>query len=138
MPVVSNALVPEVSITDFEQSLHFYVDIIGFEVAYQREEEGFAFLILGSAQIMIDQIGKSRTWKTANFEYPLGRGVNFQIEVEAIDPILRRLQQADIGLFLEVEERWYRKDDAQVGNRQFLVQDPDGYLLRFFENLGAR
>jgi len=25
-----------------------------------------------------------------------------------------------------------------VGNRQFVVPDPDGYLLRFFQDLGER
>ena len=36
------------------------------------------------------------------------------------------------------EERWYRKRDEEVGNRQFVVVDPDGYLLRFFTSLGRR
>jgi hypothetical protein len=39
---------------------------------------------------------------------------------------------------MEIEEKWYRKDNHGVGSRQFLVQDPDGYLLRFSENLGER
>ena len=37
-----------------------------------------------------------------------------------------------------MEEKWYRKNDTEVGNKQFLVQDPDGYILRFFQNLGMR
>jgi catechol 2,3-dioxygenase-like lactoylglutathione lyase family enzyme len=138
MNTISNALVPELSITDFAKSLDFYVRILGFSVVYQREEEGFAYLSLGQAQLMIDQIGKGRTWKTGELEYPLGRGVNFQIQIERIDPLLERLQQNNIELFLPVEERWYRKSDVEVGNRQFLVKDPDGYLLRFTEDLGVR
>lgn len=138
MNTISNTLVPELGITDFEKSLDFYVRILGFSVVYQREEEGFAYLSLGQAQIMIDQIGKGRTWKTAELEYPLGRGVNFQIEIERIDILLERLEQNNIELFLQVEEKWYRKNDIEVGNRQFLVKDPDGYLLRFTENLGVR
>ncbi|QBD78939.1 VOC family protein [Ktedonosporobacter rubrisoli] len=138
MESISNALVPELSITDFARSLDFYVRILGFVLVYQREEESFAYLSLGQAQLMIDQIGKGRTWKTAALEYPLGRGVNFQIAVERIDPLLERLQQNNIELFLPVEEKWYRKNNVEVGNRQFLVQDPDGYLLRFTEDLGVR
>jgi len=135
---MSNALVPELSIRDFEKSLDFYVHIVGFSVVYQREKEGFAYLRLGQAQIMIDQIDKGRTWRTAELEYPLGRGVNFQIEREEIDPLLERLKRHQIELFLPVEEKWYRKNEREVGNRQFLVQDPDGYLLRFTEDLGVR
>ena len=135
----SNSLVPELSISDFVRSIEFYTKILGFRIEYQRVDEGFAYLSLGEAQIMIDQIGKTRTWKTGEFEYPFGRGVNFQIKVvEEIDSLLTRLSQNGIELFMEPEEKWYRKEDHEVGNRQFLVQDPDGYLLRFFEDLGTR
>jgi len=87
---------------------------------------------------MIDQIGLTRTWMTGGLEYPLGRGINLQIEVPDVDKLLKRLYQNNISLFVELEEKWYRKDDVEVGNKQFLVQDPDGYLLRFFEDLGSR
>ena len=136
--MISNALVPELSVTDFNKSLDFYTRILGFSVAYKRDEEGFAFLIQGEAQLMIDEVGKGRTWKTGEFEHPLGRGINLQIEVKSIEPLLSNLKENSIPLFLETEEKWYRKDDIEVGNRQFLVQDVDGYLLRFTENLGER
>jgi catechol 2,3-dioxygenase-like lactoylglutathione lyase family enzyme len=138
MSILSNALVPELSITNFEKSLHFYTQILGFSIAYQRPEEGFAFLTLGQAQIMIDEIGKSRTWATAEFNYPLGRGINLQIEVASLEPLLTNLRANHIQLFLEPEEKWYQVGDYEAGNRQFLVQDPDGYLLRFAEDLGRR
>jgi catechol 2,3-dioxygenase-like lactoylglutathione lyase family enzyme len=134
----SNALVPELSISDFKKTVEFYTKILGFKVEYQRVNEGFAYLSLGEAQIMVDQIGKTRTWKTGEFEHPLGRGVNFQIKVEEIGSMLLRIRQNNIRLFMEPEDKWYRKDDYEVGNRQFLIQDPDGYLLRFFEDLGDR
>jgi len=58
----SNSLVPELSISDFEKTLEFYTKILGFTIEYQRVDEGFAFLSLGEAQLMIDEIGKTRTW----------------------------------------------------------------------------
>jgi len=138
MALRSNTLIPELSVSDFEKSLNFYVTILGFSVSYKRAEEGFAFLTLGNAQIMIDEIGKGRTWKTGEFEYPLGRGINVQITVESIEPLLKKLKQNNFELFLEVEEKWYRKNNIEAGNKQFLVKDPDGYLLRFTEDLGER
>ena len=30
------------------------------------------------------------------------------------------------------------KENQLLSNREFLVQDPDGYLLRFFQDLGAK
>lgn len=133
-----NKLVPELSVFNFKRSLDFYTRVLGFDIAYDRPEEGFAFLLLGEAQIMIDEIGISRTWETAEFSYPLGRGINLQIEVDTIDPILENLDQNNIPLFLDVEEKWYRVDKYEFRNKQFLVQDPDGYLLRFPQDLGAR
>lgn len=133
-----NQLTPELSITDFTNSLDFYTQVLGFSVLYQRAEEGFAYLTLGEAQLMIDQIGRGRTWQTGDFAYPLGRGINLQIEVPSIKPILESLKKHHIKLFMEVEDKWYRQDDQEWGNRQFLVQDPDGYLLRFTQDLGSR
>jgi hypothetical protein len=43
-----------------------------------------------------------------------------------------------VVLFRPVEDVWYRSDDTYSGNRQFLIQDPEGYLLRFFEDLGSK
>jgi len=133
-----NQLTPELSVTDFQKSLGFYTQILGFSIEYQRAEEGFARLALGEAQLMIDQIGKGRIWQTGEFSYPLGRGINLEIEVPNIDPILTSLKKHQIKPFMEVEEKWYRQDTLELGNRQFLVQDPDGYLLRFTQDLGSR
>ncbi|MEP7294237.1 MAG: VOC family protein, partial [Chloroflexota bacterium] len=101
--MLSNPLIPELSVSSFEKSLDFYTRILGFSIAYDRPEEGFAFLVLNQVQIMIDEIGKGRTWRTALLDFPLGRGVNFQIEVKSIDPILKNLRRDDIPLFLDIE-----------------------------------
>lgn len=138
MAISFNALIPELSVTDFEKSLDFYTRILGFSIAYKREEEGFAFLTLGQAQLMIDQIGKGRTWSVGDFKYPLGNGINVQVTIDNIEPLLQNLRQNEIKLFLEPEEKWYWTGDVESGNRQFLVQDPDGYLLRFTEDMGER
>lgn len=131
-------LTPELSLRDFAISLKFYTQVLGFTVRYQRPEEGFAFLELGDARLMIDQLRLGRDWQTAPLEYPWGRGVNFQIMVSELDPLLERLHLAATPLFADVEEKWYRKNQLEVGQRQFLVQDPDGYLLRFAQDLGQR
>lgn len=133
------ALVPELVVSTIESSLKFWCDIIGFKVLYERKEESFAYLELGEAQIMLEQFDpQDRQWETAKMEKPYGRGINFQLEVEVIEPILERLQQANYPLFIPLEERWYKVDEVEFGQKQFLVQDPDGYLLRLIENLGER
>lgn len=129
-------LVPELLVSDFAASLDFYVRVIGFAVRYDRPAEKFAYLDLGGAELMIEQ--ETDFWLTAPRERPYGRGINLQIEVADLDGIIARLLAAGIPLFRPAEEAWYRAGDHYSGNRQFLVQDPDGYLLRFFEDLGER
>jgi catechol 2,3-dioxygenase-like lactoylglutathione lyase family enzyme len=135
-----NALVPEFAVTDWQASRRFYCDLIGFSVVYERPEEGFSYLALGAAQLMIDQIGVGRTFgiDKAPLEKPFGRGMNVQILVPDVEAILKRLADADVKLHLPLEEKWYRRNQSEVGNRQFVVLDPDGYMLRLFEDLGER
>lgn len=136
----ANALVPELAVTDWQTSRAFYCDVLGFEVAYERPEEGFSFLTLGDAQLMIDQIGIGRTFdiEGAPLERPFGRGLNLQILVPSVEAILKSLASRGVALSVPLEEKWYRRNDHELGNRQFVVADPDGYLLRLFEDLGKR
>jgi catechol 2,3-dioxygenase-like lactoylglutathione lyase family enzyme len=133
---MSAKLVPELLVSNHAVSRDFYVRILGFAVRYERPTERFSYLDLGGAELMIEQ--ETDFWTTAPRERPYGRGINLQIEVDGLDPILARLKDAVIALFRPVEEAWYRSGDVYSGNRQFLVQDPDGYLLRIFEDLGER
>jgi catechol 2,3-dioxygenase-like lactoylglutathione lyase family enzyme len=128
-------LVPELLITDLAASLTFWVGLCGFELVYDRPEEGFAYIRLGSAHVMLDQIALGRDWVTGPLERPLGRGVNFEISVPSTDELALRLSEAGWPLFLAPETRWYRTADGEIGVQQFLVQDPDGYLLRFTSRL---
>ena len=137
---MSNALVPEFAVSDWRRSKAFYCGLLGFTCAYERPEEGFCYLRLGEAELMIDQIGLGRTFDGGHLPegYPFGRGLNVQIRVASIAPLVAALERAGHALFLPVEEKWYRTGEVEGGNRQFVVADPDGYLLRFFEDLGSR
>ena len=132
-------LIPELVCSDVGRSLRFYVDVLGFTAVYARPEEGFAMLDREGARLMLDRRSDGpRTWLTGPLDPPFGRGINLQIEVADVDALHARVVAAGIAPFLAMEERWYRVDTTEQGNRQFLVQDPDGYLLRFFQDLGTR
>ena len=131
-------LVPELSVTDYEASRHFWCNLVGFSLRYERPEEGFGYLVLGNAHLMLDQINQGRTWATGSLERPLGRGINFEVQVENLDTVLQRIMSAGWPIFVEPEEKWYRAGDIEIGVRQFLVQDPDGYLLRLQQEIGER
>ena len=90
-----NQMIPEFDVFNLDESLHFYVDLIGFKLVYDRKEDKFAFLQLDNAQLMIQEVGsENNKWETGKLEYPLGRGINFQIDVSNIDEIYNRLKNA--------------------------------------------
>ena len=134
-----NQLIPELDVFDLEKSLEFYTKFIGFDVVYTREEDKFAFLQMENVQIMIQEIDfENNKWQVDTLKYPLGNGINFQIDVTNIDDIYSRLKENNYKIFVEIEENWYRKDNVLMGCKEFLVQDPNGYLLRFSEDLEDR
>lgn len=131
-----NALVPELSVTDIERSKWFYTELLGFRLEYERINDKFAFLSLNHAQLMIEEINGH--WETGLLEYPLGRGVNFQITVEDIQPIVNRLNQHAMSLFREPFVSEYTTGETIIKEIEFLIQDPDGYLLRFSQELNVK
>jgi catechol 2,3-dioxygenase-like lactoylglutathione lyase family enzyme len=131
-----NALVPELDVSDLQSSLRFWCGLLGFEVAYDRPAARFAYLVRGPLQIML--CGRNGNWEVGELSRPFGRGINFQMNVERLTPILEALKAAEWPLFRQPNEAWYRTGDREGGQREFLVQDPDGYLLRFAENIGTR
>ena len=130
---------PEFDVSDLDRSLAFYVDVLGFTVMFDRPEERFAFLTFEGVNLMIEEAaGPGRRFRTAPLEHPYGRGVNFMFEVAEIDRLHNRVQAAGFTFVIPLEERWYRHDEAEYGRKQFVVADPDGYLLRFSTSLRQR
>lgn len=132
-----NAMVPEADVSCFEKSLEFYQNL-GFVVEYDRPASKFAYLSLGEAQLMICEAKKDGIWQTGPLEYPYGRGINFQITVPSLKSIFKRLKEHQISCFKGPYEVWYPVKDKLEGARELLVLDPDGYLLRFQEDLETR
>ena len=132
-------VVPELDVADLARSVSFYVDVLGFSVRIERPEELFAYLTRGPVHLMLEQAdGPGRRFRTAPLEYPFGRGMNLQIEVPDVDHLHAQALRAGAPIYIPLEERWYRRADEKAGLRQFVVIDPDGYLLRFFSSLGRR
>ncbi len=135
-------LVPELNCTNLERSLTFYTDILGFSVRYARPEQGFAYLEREGAELMLEQLppvqDANRTYLAGPLEFPFGRGMHLQIEVSALEPLHTKVLESGARIQIPLEERWYRADALELGNRQFVLLDPDGFVLRFFESLGSR
>ena len=64
--------------------------------------------------------------------------MDFQIEACDVSALVERLDEANIPLFRPPKESGYRGEDVEYGQIEFLVQEPDGYLLRFTQDIGER
>lgn len=124
-----NTLIPELSVSSVTESKKFYIDILGFHLEYERLEDRFAFLSYGEAQIMIEEINGN--WNTGELQLPFGRGINFQIATDDVYKIENCLNENNITQFRDIMESQYKWDGEIIYEKEILVQDPDGYLLRF-------
>lgn len=132
-----NRLVPELLVADYPRAKAFYCEVLGFALCFERAESGFGYLDLDGAQIMLLQEPGALVYGLQPGEAK-GRGLHLQIELDDLAPLLAHLERAGVELAQALEEVWYRGGEVEYGHREFFVRDADGYLLRFFEDIGER
>ena len=123
-----NKLIPELSVTNIDKSKEFYLKL-GFKIMYERKEDKFAFLELEGNQLMIEEINDN--WNTGKLEYPFGRGINISMTINDIDKYYQELVNKNITFFKDIMTNEYDVNGKTYLDKEFLIQDPDGYLLRF-------
>ena len=123
-----NKLIPELSVTNIDKSKEFYLNL-GFKIINERKEDKFAFLELEGNQLMIEEINDN--WNTGKLEYPFGRGINISMTINNIDNYYQELVNKNITFFKDIMTNEYDVNDKTYLDKEFLIQDPDGYLLRF-------
>lgn len=136
-----NSLVPELWCSDFEASMAFYTTVVGFEVAQQRGNDAHAYLSLHGAQIMLAHWqldGSWEPWHPEPMARPYGRGVNFQLMVPDIDGLYVAVLSRGTRPFRTIYDADIWKTDCIDTRRQFMILDPDGYVLRFAQSLRTR
>lgn len=122
-----NALIPELVVADLSRSLAFYRDALGFREVFSRSQEGFHFLERDGAQIMLVAAGEGR-W-LFHGESPMGNGMNLAIALSGFPE--GWMESLRPHWFVAPFEHEYEIGDGRVRVEQFVVRDPDGYLLRF-------
>ena len=132
-----NCLIPELRVFDVKKSKEFYANVLGFHVEYERED--FAMMVLGDCQIMLQQLtlpSLPGSWNVSeDMKYPLGRGINLQIILPNIMKIYENIKECNYPIFIEPIESKYKENNYVCHVLEFLVQDLDGYLLRFQQDL---
>ena len=124
-----NSLIPELSVFDIVQTRNFYEEL-GFKIEYERPEEKFVFMSFQDSQFMFEQIHDDG-WNTGELSYPLGRGINFSIAVEDVEGIYKLVKTLNFEMYKELTRNKYQVNGTEETQIEFLIQDPNGYLLRF-------
>lgn len=127
-----NPNLPELSVDNLEKSLDFY-KTLGFKVEYEREKDKFAFISLGKIQLMLQEITGPNKWDLAPLSHPYGNGINFEFDLDSISEVYEKVKESEYKITFDLEQNTYQCGEKKVTNREFLIQDPDGYLLRFAE-----
>jgi len=132
-------LVPEFVCSNFAKALAFTPSCLDFACSTPVRKNASHILERDGAELMLEQsVGKDRLWPRAELAYPFGRGINFQIQVADVEHLHAAILAAGVTVYLPLEDRWYRRENDEIGVKQFAVQDPDGYLLRFSQVIGER
>ncbi|MBF1103260.1 MAG: VOC family protein [Solobacterium sp.] len=124
-----NKMIPELSVFDIEQTKRFYNDL-GFKIEYERSEEKFVFMSFQDSQFMFEQI-HDNGWNIDELIYPLGRGINFSITVDDIEGLYKLVKTLNLEIYRELNRSIYQVNGTEETQTEFLIQDPNGYLLRF-------
>ena len=124
-----NKMIPELSVFDIEQTKRFYNDL-GFKIEYERPEEKFVFMSFQDSQFMFEQI-HDNGWNKGELIYPLGRGINFSIAVDDIEGLYKLVKTLNLEIYRELNRSIYQVNGIEETQTEFLIQDPNGYLLRF-------
>ena len=124
-----NNLIPELSVFDILQTKKFYKEL-GFKIEYERQKEKFIFMSFQDSQFMFEQI-HDEGWNTGELSYPLGRGINFSIAVEDVEELYKLVKTLNFEIYKELTRNKYQVNGIEETQIEFLIQDPNGYLLRF-------
>jgi catechol 2,3-dioxygenase-like lactoylglutathione lyase family enzyme len=130
-------MLTELHVADLGASLAFWQDILGFEIAFRREEERFVYLEHPEGQqIMLCQ--RHGRFETGPMQPPLGQGAMFQIYLQEIGSLLTKLRTKEWPIYLGPREVWRKTGDREAGQSEVFIQDPDGYLLMLAQSIGER
>jgi uncharacterized glyoxalase superfamily protein PhnB len=111
--------VPILYVTDIEQTILFYCDVLGFRCA--NRSEGWASLQRGSAEITL-----SLPNEHLPFEKSLFTG-SFYFHADDVDALWAQLRdKTDVV---------YPLESFDYGMREFAIRDINGYLLQFGQEI---
>ena len=106
--------------TNLEESINFYVDVLGFELEF-RYEDFYAGIIIGKTHLhlkLVDDPDPSIPFVRE------GGHIHLFISIDDVDTEAHRLSELGVKPFLEPY-------DPPWGNREFYITDNQGHVLAY-------
>jgi uncharacterized glyoxalase superfamily protein PhnB len=125
---VAGKVMPIIAVASVDATRDFYVETLGFThmmgVVGKDGQMDFCSVLLGEAQVMFT---RGRAAQAA----PGGgtQAVEVYLEVADVDALHARLQKKGVKVIDPLTLQWW-------GDRTFKVQDPNGYVIWFYTNVG--
>lgn len=131
MPALES-LAPNLIVEDVNRSVDFYTQELGFTMVASVPESGtynWAMVVSGGATIMF-QTHKSIKEDVPELNIRTGAAAaTFYIKVKGLDDLFNTVKKS-VRIALPMRTTFY-------GAREFAIQDPDGNILMFAEDVKA-
>jgi lactoylglutathione lyase len=123
-------LTPNLLVANVERSLGFYTGVLGFERGMTVPEQSplvFAQVTSGAVEIFLnDAAGAVKEYAVLDGK-PLGTSGTMFVEVEGIRELYAEVAPR-VTIVMPLITQWY-------GMMEFVIADPDGYLITFAERV---
>ena len=129
MPHELKKLTPNLVVSNVERSLTFYRDVLGFQVTATVPDASpylFASLQSGPVEIFLNAPEPAFAEYPAFKDRAIGGTLTLYVEVHGIRSLYETLRSR-VPIVTAIEKKFY-------GVTEFVIQDPDGYLITFGEH----
>jgi uncharacterized glyoxalase superfamily protein PhnB len=128
-----NKMTPLLQVFDMKVSVAYYRDTLGFTVVNTYEPEGhfyWASLELGNAALMLNAAfeDNNRPEKMAPARIQGHGDIELYFEVKDVQAVYDRLKKKGVSVKEPV--------NTHYNTREIRLTDPDGYKLRFYQEMG--
>jgi lactoylglutathione lyase len=129
MPHELKKLTPNLVVANVERSIAFYRDVLGFTLTATVPDASpyvFAIVQSGGVEIFLNAPEPAIAEYPAFANRSIGGTLTLYIEVRGIRTLYETLQ-TQVPIVVPLEKKFY-------GVTEFVIQDPDGYLMTFGEH----
>src|SRR5437762_5953617 len=129
MPHELKKLTPNLVVSNVERSIAFYRDVLGFTLTTTVPDASpfvFAILQSGGVEIFLNAPEPAIAEYPAFAKRPIGGTLTLYIAVHGIKGLFDTLKSR-VQIVGPLEKKFY-------GVTEFVIQDPDGYLITFGEH----